>query len=258
MTDTKKDNLNIKDNQSPSLRYDPVIFNSDHSLYVLHRRIENMTSAVFLVTNSISENDMLRMSLRKTCLKALEDTMSFIGNPQNNISFIQVLISHVLEIHSLLNITFWSGLISEMNAGILQREVTKIQEIMTELLRKYKNKLLIDPALFTPLDLEVRHHRNSMVESRPKFEEKPQEKRTLPQSNPTPIKREIVSDNKAVRRQSILNLLAERTNVSIKDFTTVIPLYSEKTIQRELIALVAEGLVKKEGERRWSTYSLAR
>jgi hypothetical protein len=31
----------------------------------------------------------------------------------------------------------------------------------------------------------------------------------------------------------------------------------EKTIQRELLALVEEGIVKKEGERRWSTYSLA-
>jgi len=31
---------------------------------------------------------------------------------------------------------------------------------------------------------------------------------------------------------------------------------SEKTIQRELQALVATGAVKKEGERRWTRYSL--
>ena len=31
---------------------------------------------------------------------------------------------------------------------------------------------------------------------------------------------------------------------------------SEKTIQRELIALIQGGIVKKTGERRWSKYSL--
>jgi DNA-binding HxlR family transcriptional regulator len=32
---------------------------------------------------------------------------------------------------------------------------------------------------------------------------------------------------------------------------------SEKTIQRELGALIESGLVMKQGERRWSVYSLA-
>ena len=31
---------------------------------------------------------------------------------------------------------------------------------------------------------------------------------------------------------------------------------SEKTVQRELFALVKEGVLKKEGEKRWSVYKL--
>jgi hypothetical protein len=42
----------------------------------------------------------------------------------------------------------------------------------------------------------------------------------------------------------------------MKDFVKVIPECSEKTIQRELLDLVGKGVLKKEGERRWSTYSL--
>ncbi len=30
----------------------------------------------------------------------------------------------------------------------------------------------------------------------------------------------------------------------------------EKTIQRELVSMMKEGSIKKEGERRWSQYSL--
>jgi len=44
--------------------------------------------------------------------------------------------------------------------------------------------------------------------------------------------------------------------LSVKDFTRVIKDCSEKTIQRELLDLVEKGIVKKEGERRWSRYSL--
>ena len=43
----------------------------------------------------------------------------------------------------------------------------------------------------------------------------------------------------------------------IKDLTPVIKGCSEKTIQRELATLVDKGIVNKEGERRWSVYSMA-
>jgi len=43
----------------------------------------------------------------------------------------------------------------------------------------------------------------------------------------------------------------------IKDITSLIGDYSEKTVQRDLVALVKAGVLKKEGERRWSKYMLA-
>ncbi len=65
-----------------------------------------------------------------------------------------------------------------------------------------------------------------------------------------------IKDKKDSRQIKILTLLRARSNLSIKDFASVIPECSEKTIQRELLELVDKGVVKKEGERRWSTYSL--
>jgi predicted HTH transcriptional regulator len=66
----------------------------------------------------------------------------------------------------------------------------------------------------------------------------------------------IVKDKKDTRQNSIINLLKKSSNLTIKDFVKVITDCSEKTIQRELIQLVEKGIVKREGERRWSTYSL--
>jgi len=50
--------------------------------------------------------------------------------------------------------------------------------------------------------------------------------------------------------------LKNQSNLTIKDFSKVITDCSEKTIQRELLDMVEKGIIKKEGERRWSKYSL--
>ena len=65
---------------------------------------------------------------------------------------------------------------------------------------------------------------------------------------------DIVKDS---RRARIQKLIKDNREVTIKDITSYFPELSEKTIQRELVALVEEGVLKKFGERRWSRYTLA-
>jgi hypothetical protein len=56
------------------------------------------------------------------------------------------------------------------------------------------------------------------------------------------------------RTERILELIRSKKSVSIKDISSTIKGCSEKTIQRELNALIQEGLVRRVGERRWSQY----
>lgn len=58
------------------------------------------------------------------------------------------------------------------------------------------------------------------------------------------------------RRKIILALAKQKPSINVGDVARSIPGVSEKTIQRELLAMVAEGILEKRGERRWSTYSL--
>lgn len=60
------------------------------------------------------------------------------------------------------------------------------------------------------------------------------------------------------RQTLILSTIKSRGESSIKDLTDVIKGCSEKTIQRELIALVGSGDLLKTGKRRWSRYTAAR
>ncbi len=58
------------------------------------------------------------------------------------------------------------------------------------------------------------------------------------------------------RGERIKTILAAKPEATIKDISEVITDVSEKTIQRELNDLIKKGQVIREGERRWSRYSL--
>lgn len=58
------------------------------------------------------------------------------------------------------------------------------------------------------------------------------------------------------RRTRIIELLQGIGEASIKDISGTITDCSEKTIQRELNALIKDNIVQRKGQRRWSTYSV--
>ena len=58
------------------------------------------------------------------------------------------------------------------------------------------------------------------------------------------------------RRERIKTILEAKGEATIKDISEIITDCSEKTIQRELNAMIDENIVKRQGERRWSKYSI--
>lgn len=70
------------------------------------------------------------------------------------------------------------------------------------------------------------------------------------------------NDKRQNRKELILNFITQKRiegnneGVMIKDILSKIKDISEKTLQRELSALVAKGVLKKIGDKRWSRYLL--
>jgi hypothetical protein len=58
------------------------------------------------------------------------------------------------------------------------------------------------------------------------------------------------------RRNIITTEIKKQGEVSVKDISKILPTLSEKTLQRELLAMVDDGILLKKGERRWSRYSI--
>lgn len=65
-------------------------------------------------------------------------------------------------------------------------------------------------------------------------------------------KNKIMSD----RTNAILNFIKEHGGATIKDIWRTMPEVSEKTVQRDLVALVTSGTLIKSGKKRWSRYAL--
>lgn len=60
------------------------------------------------------------------------------------------------------------------------------------------------------------------------------------------------------RTERIKTVLEAKPNATVKDIAEIITDVSEKTIQRDLNSLIEKGQVVREGERRWSKYSVVK
>lgn len=88
------------------------------------------------------------------------------------------------------------------------------------------------------------------------------------QSTPKPAQKDVAkptvaakktqgsSTDRQKRHDVILTILKQKKKAKIGDISLLIKDCSAKTIQRDLNALIGQGLIFKEGEKRWSTYSL--
>lgn len=73
---------------------------------------------------------------------------------------------------------------------------------------------------------------------------------------PVPTVASSFQMKKLSRREQILTLFVKGVDVSIKDIAARIRGCSEKTIQRELNALLYDNVIERIGEKRWSRYVL--
>lgn len=87
--------------------------------------------------------------------------------------------------------------------------------------------------------------------------------KNIKDTNPEPKKDKLIGQSKKIdiaikneRRNSILLALKNNNSVTVKDIASLVKNCSEKTLQRELTALVKDNILKKTGEKRWSKYSL--
>lgn len=249
-------------------------FSADDYLIYIFKKTEKITSALYLVSGLLKDDEPLKWELRDRGMDLLSSSFTASSSvPGDKNVVIQSLFTAALETISLLNVAKISNLISTMNHQILVREIDQVVTLMRDRLAQNAENAgyILSESFFKTPDLFSSGFKSETDNRGLRFGIAPgvvgesykgqgfhsQESGLNQQrSNQRHGNSENNQLKKTQRQQIIISVLKGQSDLTIKDFSKVIKDCSEKTIQRELLELVDKGIVKKEGERRWSRYSL--
>ncbi len=219
------------------------LFKGRSSWYFCYVKSERIAHTLSYVGQRASGDSYLWEEVLTKATNVTDATLSFCAG---TISLAEAL-SSIFSLISGVRFATLQGLISEENAALIIAECELIAERLgsdTTLLSLSSEQLSV------PLFVQ---------------EERGVEQKTLtthsavPQSDKGHYKGhtasyQSVSKSQEYRSMKILHFIKSRNGVSIKEISNIVRNCSEKTIQRELVSLIHKGIIKKVGERRWSTY----
>ncbi|MDO8510433.1 MAG: hypothetical protein Q7S15_02305 [bacterium] len=236
---------------------------ADERFAFFYKKTERLVVALYMISNLLSDKEPLKWDLRELGLRLLSLNTSFGSSSVSDKAVVlETVGARVVEVVAKLEIARLAGLISEMNFTLLRREFGSLLELLAALEHDMRTKgnfklphdffaaerhQSVDE-LLRNIKVSLGQNRASQGLNRPTVP-------NVPSLGASEISSVDLKKNK--RRSAILSLVKKKGNITIKDVSEVVHNCSEKTIQRELLSMVSEGVLKKEGERRWSRYSVA-
>ncbi len=223
------------------------VFEKDIRRVFIYKKAERLAKAIHLITPAFAESLSLRNRIDSIAIGLVDAAI------QPHSAARAALSRELLALSSVLGIAHTSGLLSSMNAELIAREA---HMLLQEVAAYEEPRLFLDsaPTLSEIAKLQNSSSSNSKTKSVTSTRSAEGGSASGGKGH---IKDTVLDNNIKDRRNTILSVIKNKRTASIKDISTLIRGVSEKTIQRELLALISAGIVLKQGERRWSTYSLA-
>lgn len=223
------------------------VFEKDIRRVYLYKKAERLAKALHLISPAFKNAQSLRTRVERISMELVDASVLPPLLARDALS------RELLALSSVLSIARTAGYLSAMNADLIAKEA---HILLAEVAAYEEPKLSFEesPSL-AALAKGSAPSRQDTVAPRPSS--KPSVTRTNAETKaPTSKGQNEEVKDKNGRKESILSVLKSKGPSYIKDISTIIREVSEKTIQRELQTLVLEGRVRKEGERRWTTYTL--
>ena len=259
------------------------------SIIISHSKTQKLITALYMVTDIIDKDEPLRNKLRTLGVEILSDIHIIQqNNTGNTMSFICNKISEVV---SFLGIAHDINIISEMNCNILRKEFAELNQSIKESINNNEshNKQIDLSEFFgdfsSPAKGRIEEGSDAIIsKGHPRSNSIGVQKgstllkalsrvnvpvRPIGGSNikPAHLTADVFDALKKQRQDSIINIIKTisggATIKDIKDKVRANPSQagslsstSEKTLQRELVSMVKNGVLERTGEKRWSKYFL--
>ncbi len=236
------------------------VFEKDIRRVYVYKKAERLAKAIHLVAPAFADSVSLKQRLEHVSVNLI-DAATLVSGPSR-----KELARELLALSSLLAIARTGGMLSPMNADLISHEA---QALLQEIAGYEEPRIALDEMPTLAALAKAAGQSESASASRLRslaritydpaitMGEEPEAKRQISDIKDKNAAVPVVSQKGSSRRDAVLAVLRSKGPSSIKDLSTVIREVSEKTIQRELGSLVSEGIVTREGDRRWTTYSLA-
>jgi DNA-binding HxlR family transcriptional regulator len=249
-----RDENNLKDHSN-----NPGLVLKDSPLSISYTKTDKLITALYMVTDIIDKDEPLRNKLRTLGTGIISDINTAPANACLKIS----------EIMSFLGIASTINIISEMNCGILRKEFSELDKAIkdsTNVVGTVNRR--IDLSEFfkdEPATPAVSKGHYQSIGHRTYTRIGVQKGSTLMKALSDTRLAQATNTNfdvlKKQRREDIKDVIQKRGgNVTISDIKNsakgTLVSCGEKTLQRELISMVKDGVLYKTGEKRWSRYFL--
>ena len=255
----------------------------------LLKKTEAIIAAIYLLSGLLSDQEPAKWRLRGIGANIIETAVSFFANgiaaEASSNSSRAIIERDAALLCSYLEVLTRGRALSEKNVELVRREIELWAQIFGETLAGGAGKihedmetlLAMPPRGQSMLKTSPRSHERQSGSVRPAALQKTRGGSliendaqgmllknvavTAPPRHMQPSslngKRLVRSSREGEQRRGvILDLVRAKGWVRAKDVARLLPQYSGKTAQRELISLVGEGVLRREGARRWSRYAL--
>jgi hypothetical protein len=238
-----------------------------------YKRSEKIAVALNLIVSRMRDADVLKREVQQLAVNLLKDALALrdgfrvVGSNKVNdcVATVRLIVTHLDVLHA-------AGHLSDTNLEITKSACVKL----VSFLRSSEDSTLAEGLTLTQdyfetntpdlqkaavsvakkveavrperQDVHVNDHDNEGEEVHHVLTSARRE------PNASIAARKYVPRANFSRREALLAVVDSRGEVTIKDLTAVVPGISEKTIQRELQSMITDGVLTKEGERRWTTY----
>lgn len=219
------------------------VFEKDIRRVYIYKKAERLAKAIHLVAPAFKDIKALRDRIHRLSVDLVDASVLPPAAAK------EVLSRELLALSSVLSMARAAGILSTMNADIILREA---HHLLQEIAGYEDPRVTLEDApTLAALAKAAPESVKREVPARPSV------KASEPPKKPFLNGHSIEKKDKNGRRESILSIVKSKGPVEIKDISTLIRDVSEKTIQRELQALIDEGKVKRTGERRWTRYAVS-
>ena len=251
-----------------------VLFAGDSFGLFVFKKTEKIVTAIYLLTGLMSDKEPMKEKLRCLATDMLSNTLLMSERVWGEEVYQKNLSSALCEMSVLFDVAKTAKMMSEMNHKIITDELKKLLNFLAESSSNYSSAKIAFPK--DMFEGDYNYVPDQAYQMKPSDPQKTVSSETknifqgqsgikdnlavVAKEKDSPVKSEtshrIVKDKNS-RQEIILSMLKTGAKLTIKDFARNIKDCSDKTIQRELISMVTSGVLKKEGERRWSKYFLA-